>query len=391
MSFIVDGERAKKVGLFDTGKLGTIVALSLPANKQPRTKNRFMKYCPHCREGFEDDLKYCTFDGSVLRFIPPDARVIAPLPDLREARLRRGGRGAWKFAFIILFVVAIISAAALAVIYFRRAQTSDRAAQPVRPRLTQAEPVESPATSEETKTVLELAQLPRAQLMEMLPQNLLRRFHAAGSGQSADLRIFRDDKSQYVVLVGTVRVEGATLAERVSILQYDEEQFIDVTRRALPAVVSSGVILGQRSQARFDAESSDLLITVPASSNAIVKECASCEHAYQVVTLEWKGSRYVETARRWDNDRYTAFYVVAEALERRRVEARARGLIAPSLDPVISEGFDRAGKEGWTVQARVENEASETGDYELINGARSLIISVSKINGQWRAVRISDR
>ncbi|MEW6212816.1 MAG: hypothetical protein AB1631_31120 [Acidobacteriota bacterium] len=358
-------------------------------------KNRFMKYCPHCREGFEDDLKYCTFDGTALRVIPPDARVITPLPDLRETRSRRAGRGVWKFAFIILFLVAITSAAALAVIYLRRAQPSERAVQPAQSKPTQTNAVESPAVNEETKTVVELAQIPRAQLMEMLPQNLLRRFHAAGAdqGKPADLRIVRDDKSQYVVLVGTVRVEGGgqRLAERVLILQYDEEQFIDVTRRALPLSVSSGVILGQRSQAKFDAESSNLLITIPASSSAIVKECASCEHAYQVITLEWKGSRYVETGRQWDNDRYTVFYVVAEALERRRVEGRARGLIAPALDPVISEGFDRSEREGWTVQARVENEASETGDYELINGERSLIITVSKINGQWKAVRISDR
>ncbi len=354
-----------------------------------------MKFCPHCREGFEDDLKYCTFDGTVLRVIPPDARVTTPLPDPRETYSRRSGNGGWRFAFIILFLVAITSAATLAVIYFRGEQHTDPAAQPARSKISQPNSAEPPVVTEETKTALELAQLPRPQLMEMLPQNLLRRFHANGAGQGrpVDLRIVKDDKSQYVVLVGTVRVEGASqrLAERVLILQYDAEQFTDVTRRALPAGVSSGVILGQRSQAKFDAESSNLMITVPASSSAIVKECTSCEHAYQVVTLEWKGSRYVETARQWDNDRYTVFYVVAEALERRRVDGRVRGLIAPALDPVITEGFDRAGREGWTVQARVENEAAETGAYELINGERSLVITVSKINGQWKAVRISDR
>ncbi|HEY7545030.1 MAG TPA: hypothetical protein VID27_09120 [Blastocatellia bacterium] len=354
-----------------------------------------MKYCPHCREGFEDDLKYCTFDGTALKVIPPDAKVTTQPPDHRQSYSQRSGNGAWRFAFLGLFLIAIICAAALAIVYFRREQHRDPAAQPARAASPPSHSAEPPAVAEETKPSLELAQLPRAQLMEMLPPNLLRRFHATGAAQGKpdDLRIVKDDKSQYIVLVGTVRVEGGTqrLAERVMILQYDTEQFTDVTRRALPASVSSGVILGQRSQAKFEAESSNLMITVPASSSAIVKECTSCEHAYQVVTLEWKGSRYVETARQWDNDRYTAFYVVAEALERRRVDGRVRGLIAPALDPVITEGFDRAGREGWTVQARVESEAAETGAYELINGERSIVITVSKINGQWKAVRISDR
>ncbi len=354
-----------------------------------------MKYCPQCREGFEDDFVYCTFDGGALRLIPPDAKITTQLRDLRQTRSRRSGNGIWKFVLTIFFLIAVASAAALTVIYFRREQPGDSVNQPARTKTPQTNSVEPPPVTETTKTVLELAQLPRPKLMEMLPQNLLRRFHASGAGQGkpADLRIVKDDKSQYVVLVGTVRVEGASqrLAERVLILQYDEEQFTDVTRRALPASVSSGVILGQRSQAKFDAESSNLMITIPASSSAIVKECSSCEHAYQVITLEWKGSRYVETARQWDNDRYTVFYVVAEALERRRVDGRVRGLIAPALDPLITEGFDRNGREGWTVQARVENEAAETGAYELINGERSLVITVSKINGQWKAVRISDR
>lgn len=354
-----------------------------------------MKFCPHCREGFEDDLKYCTFDGTVLRGIPPDAKVTTQLPDLGQTYSTRSGNGGGRFAFIVLFLVAIIGAAAFAVVYFRGEQPSDPAAQPARSKTSQPNSSEPPVVSEETKTVLELAQLPRPQLMEMLPQNFLRRFHASGGSQGKpdDLRIVKDDKSQYVVLVGTVRVEGGAqrLAERVLILQYDAEQFIDVTRRALPSIVSSGVILGQRSQAKFDAESSNLTITVPASSSAIVKECTSCEHAYQIVTLEWKGSRYVETGRQWDNDRYTVFYVVAEAIEKRRVDGRVRAMIAPALDPVIAEGFDRDGKEGWTVQARVESEAAETGAYELINGDKSLIITVSKINGQWKAVRISDR
>jgi hypothetical protein len=142
---------------------------------------------------------------------------------------------------------------------------------------------------------------------------------------------------------------------------------------------------------KFHPENSNLLVTVPASSGYVIKECPSCERAYQVVTLEWKGSRYVEVSREWENDRYTVFYVVADALEKRRVDARARPLIDRSIDPLIAEGFPRNGREGWTVQSRVESEAAETGDYEIINGKETIIVTVSKIRGQWKAIRITTK
>jgi hypothetical protein len=126
-----------------------------------------------------------------------------------------------------------------------------------------------------------------------------------------------------------------------------------------------------------------------ASSNSVVQECATCDHAYQVVALEWKNGRYVESARTWENDRYTVFYLVAEALEKKKVDSRARPFIEASLDPIISQGFPRNGKEGWTVEFHGE-EGAETAGYELNNNFDRLLITVAIVKGQWKAVQITE-
>jgi hypothetical protein len=124
-----------------------------------------------------------------------------------------------------------------------------------------------------------------------------------------------------------------------------------------------------------------------ASSNSVVQECATCDHAYQVITLEWKNGRYTETARTWENDRYTVFYLVAEALEKKKVDTRARPFIETSLDPIVAQGFPRNGKEAWTFEFHGE-EGAETASYELNNNFDRLTITVAMVKGQWKATQI---
>jgi hypothetical protein len=254
-------------------------------------------------------------------------------------------------------------------------------------------PLSSPQP-QPTPERVSLAELSRQELMESLPRNLLRRFHAGEPGQGLpdDLRVIAGQSGEYVVLIGSGRIEGAsrTPAERMLILRYEENEFKDVTRQSLPAAYASGAVAGRQAQVRFDETGVNLLISEPASSSSIVQECASCDHAYQLVTLEWKGVRYAETSRAWENDRYSVFYATADALERKKVDHRARSVIDRALDPIISQGFARNGKEGWTVEWRGDEE-SDTASYELSNGAESLIITLSRLKGQWRAIQIVRR
>lgn len=366
-----------------------------------------MKVCPHCREQFEDELKFCTFDGSVLR---PQAatrttatgaasynrQASAKLPsyDVAAVDYATGPRSnGWKTAFFFLLAINLIAGAALATYLLMKP-----AQRPAETQLatTQSAPLgagEAPAPTEGAEAAKLPSEMAREELMQILPRNLLRRFHAGEQSQGTpdDLRVIKDESGEHVVLLGAGRLDGAARvpAERILVLKYENNDFKDVTRQALPSAYASGAVAGEQADVKFDETGDGLLIREPASSKAVVAECSQCEHAYQQVKLEWKGARYTETARAWENDRYTAFYVVADALEKRRVDNRARPFIDKSFDSVITEGFARNGKDGWTVEAHSNNEGDK-GTYELNNGDERLLIRVSRINGQWKAVEIDD-
>lgn len=217
--------------------------------------------------------------------------------------------------------------------------------------------------------------------MQLLPRDVTGRFQ----GGRPDLRIVSDDKYEYAVMAGIGRSSGAPIG-RILALRYDGGQFLDATRQLLPGAYSSGV-LRRQAEVRFDEANVNILLREPVSSRAIVDECDTCDHAYQQVILSWKDGRYVEKSRLWDNDRYSVFYAVADAIDKRQVEARARPIIDSSLDFKIARGFARNEGKGWTVVWR--NSTSETIEYELRNASGFLVITVSKDKGQWKAVALS--
>ncbi|HET8678318.1 MAG TPA: hypothetical protein VFO63_21130 [Blastocatellia bacterium] len=365
-----------------------------------------MKICPHCREQFEDELKFCTFDGAVLRpqaarqtAVPGAARyktqAAARIPTYNVAEPdyatpeRRNG---WKTAFFFLLAINLIAGVALAAYLLMKPQPKQDETPVAAPSLQPTAP-ENVTPAEEVEAPKLPSEMAREELMKILPRNLLRRFHAGEQSQGTpdDLRVIKDETGEHVVLLGAGRLDGPsrTPAGRILILKYEANDFKDVTRQALPAAYASGAVAGEQADVKFDETGVNLLIHEPASLKTIVAECAQCEHAYQQVKLEWKGARYGESSRAWENDRYTAFYVVAEALERRRVDARARPFIDKSLDPIIAEGFARNGKDGWTVEAQSETQADNAA-YELNNGDERLLIRLTRVNGQWKAVHIDD-
>jgi hypothetical protein len=364
-----------------------------------------MKVCSNCREKFEDEMNFCTFDGSPLRFAGPrpparhkaaafdgqgaQVRIPAAAGYRRERRARQIGR---KTVLVAALMIAAIggTVAALRLLEGKSRPAPSQSAYSVAApaALAQAEPAE-----ETVKPRVSLGELNRQELMELLPKNLLRRFRAGDTAQGTpdDLRVLSGEAADYVVLIGAGNVASTSRAPsaRILVLKYEEDRFQDVTRQSLPRRYGEGVIEGQRAEVNFDEASVKIILREPASLTSVVDECPKCEHAYQQVTLEWKADRYLESARAWENSRYTAFYVVADALAKQRVDAPARPFIESSLDPVIAKGFARTGARGWAVEWRSDDDEAETADYELNNGLDHLIITVSKIKGQWKAVDIT--
>jgi hypothetical protein len=354
-----------------------------------------MKTCPVCREQFEDELRFCTFDGSPLpgaRKSKPDIHGRTDIvidPDEYAASPAHNG---WRTAFFLLLAL-MFTGAAIATAYFlmqpRTSQAGRTSMQSslITPTSIPTEPTPAPEAVAKEPALHEMT---RQELMAKLPKNLLRRFHAGETSQGTpdDLRVVSAETGEYVVLLGSGRIEGSVKvpAQRILILKYEENDFRDSTSELLPASYRSGAVAGRGAQVRFSEGGHNVIVREPASKSSVVNECASCDRAYQVLTLEWKNGKYVESGRAWENDRYTVFYVVADALEKKKVDPRARPFVEKSLDPIITQGFTRSGKDGWTVEWRADDE--ESASYELIDESDRLMITLSRVNGQWKAVQI---
>jgi hypothetical protein len=361
-----------------------------------------MKTCPVCREQFENELRFCTYDGATLVAATRTASGALRAPQLEGAPTvvfnadahKREGNG-WKWAFLVLLMLVLVGVGigAAYLVMNRQSRVAVTTAPPVAVSESKQTPAQAAPDAQPDDKPPSLATLGRQELMDRLPQNLLRRFHSGdpGQGMPDDLRIVGGPKGECVVLIGSGKLEGGlrTPVERILLLKFEEDEFRDVTRQLLPAAYASGTLAGKGAQVKFAETGASILVRGAASSNSIVQECGTCEHAYQVVTLEWKNGRYVETSRAWESDRYTTFYVVADALEKKQVDSRARPFIESSLDPIIAQGFPRTGKEGWTVEFHGE-EGAETGSYELNNNFDRLSITVSIVKGQWKAVQIAE-
>lgn len=337
-----------------------------------------MRYCPTCSEEYEDELNYCTFDGAVLH--PPGLQHGSASTG-RERSVNK-----WKVAFFALLSAVLAGVVWIGGSKFYRAADKSVEAQGARTAVDRPRP--APTTGEDHEPIrnsVPMSKLGRAEVLEIVPNQLVRWFR---DGAPTEMRVVASKEVEYLLLIGIGRTGAGGPAERIIALAKDGEDLTDVTRQVLPASFGSG-LFGPRSHVKFDGGGSNIILRVPASSTKIVDECPSCEHAYQRIALEWKDDRYMEAERAWDDDRYTAFYVVAEALERRKVDARARPLIDRGLDGVLSRGFGRVEKRGWIVENLTEDNQASTAEYQLRNGTDRLTITVSRASGRWKATRVS--
>lgn len=365
-----------------------------------------MKYCPACSEEFdEDEFNFCTFDGATLELIgggigfrqASERFTKAPSidsPDDEAGEVQPAQSNAtWKVAAFIVIATLLLGAAAYAVFLSSRTTLKSPAAQQVGQPSAASRDSSQPAEQEAAPEPIDITEMTRDGLMKVIPKSVLARFNGAlGAGVPDDIRVLTEKEDQYVVLVGGAGRDPLTRAtsDRIVVLKYENETFSDVTRQAVPGSIGAGTLRSPGGLA-LESAGKNLIVRQPVSSRAIVDECPTCEHAYHRVTMEWEGSRYVEKERSWDNDRYTAFYVLAEALEKGKIDGRARPMIDRSLDETVAQRFPRPEKRGWTVETLTEDKQATTADYQLRNGSDRLVIRVSQVNGSWRAVRITER
>ncbi|HWP42226.1 MAG TPA: hypothetical protein VNO14_03245, partial [Blastocatellia bacterium] len=196
-----------------------------------------MKVCPRCLKQFEDQ---------------DEARV-----------------NGWKAAFFVLLGIVIAASGAVAAYFSLAAEDETPADQQQARAPVSPAPQAPPAQAENPETLVSLAELAPEELIEALPKNLLRRFHAGEplQGKPDDHRLIKDEKGEFIVLIGRSRLDGGPQvpAERILILQYGENQFRDVTKQLLPAPYSRGVITARQAQVKFESDGPTLIVREPAS------------------------------------------------------------------------------------------------------------------------------
>ena len=359
-----------------------------------------MKICPKCGEAFDDDMNFCFFDGISLSATRagqrPGILSFADGPPIEYVSPTHSSPNRFRTALFILLAITIIGAGAW-IIFYRLKQPVTASAARETPRLQPAANIEAPSaplaepSASNLGESLSITDLSHDDLLKILPKNLMRRFHEGDrdQGKPDELRILRSESDQYIAALGTGKSgDGQRAATaRMLVLKVDGQQLRDVTRQALPGPLGAGAIPGARSQVRFE-EGNELVARVPVFSSNIIDECSTCEHSYQLVRLAWKGSAFAESSREWDNDRYTAFFAGAAALEKRNVDSKARVMIERSVDPFIAQGFNHRDKKGWSVQSLTDDDAATTAEYEMSNGTERVVVRVSKINGAWRVVKM---
>ncbi len=360
-----------------------------------------MKYCPICYEGFEEDLLFCTFDGEALQLLETGQRITGRQPIFEEWRneqkkkvstAQSHRRKAKPLSRTIVIgsssVVALcVVAAAVTYLFLSRNMSVETPITNAATATSASKPEEALAPSE-AKSLPSLSELSSERLQAMLPPALMRRF---AHNRSEDMRILKTDKGEVAVLIGSGgydSVSGATL-RRLLIVKYESEQFADVTPHLLPAGFSAGAVAGARAQVRFDNETPNLFIRVQVPNGGVLRECSSCDHAYQTVTLEWTGARYAETHRTWDDDAFTAFFVFAQALSKRQADVKSKPFMSDAVAVEVSQGFARNSKQGWTVHGRGEGQDSNTVSYELSNGEENLAVTLSKASGRWQVLKFA--
>ncbi|MEW6730705.1 MAG: hypothetical protein AB1489_05155 [Acidobacteriota bacterium] len=245
-------------------------------------------------------------------------------------------------------------------------------------------------------TTLRLKELNREELLRLVPAYALNGIKSEmGEGQPDDLRVIDHGDDQYLVLLSSQLGKEEAIQRQLSVFKLDGNHFADITKQVLPSEFSEGRMGDELVKVNFIDHSYDLEITSPIGryGTDLIEECFGCEHAYFIQELNWCGSEYQMGMKQWRNDPYTAFYLVAQALANKSLAEDQSTIIDPALAADITQGFERAPGQRWSVQNLTsqnprELQTLDTISYFLTNGTNGIKITVTKQEGNWRVSAI---
>jgi hypothetical protein len=273
---------------------------------------------------------------------------------------------------------------------------------------------------------LKLQDLTPQERFQLIPAAFREKFiSASGENLPDDQQLITTADVEYLVVFGSQLIESKKV-KTLMLFKWEAGSLANVSPQSLPADFPQGQICPEPGQLKFYGQSHDILITQPTTLTAAnqpqlplikevvdcsannkslksssidsstadgVSEMALCEQAYTVQELYWCGSDYQLGAKRWHNDPYTVFYVVANALENKALTAEVRLILPASLEFEITQGFERDPGFFWTAKNLTTDDAQElkvldTVTYALTNGKSTIKVTVAKTDGWWQVTDI---
>lgn len=245
-----------------------------------------------------------------------------------------------------------------------------------------------------TLASLDLNKLTTSELLSLVPVKVLTRYRTStGENLPEQTSIINQDGDQYLVLLGLERINDEDKQFLASVFKLEGGALSDISREALPVETDKLI----KVTANFINKGPDFDIKMPVQTE-LFENCEGneCEQVYAIQEVAWCGTDYQMGVKNWSNDPYTILYIFAQALDKRSLPVRDRSFVATTLDPLISQGFDRGANGKWQVknlttdnlfQLKTLNKVS----YSLSNGTESIIVNIEKQeNGIWQATSLED-
>jgi hypothetical protein len=317
----------------------------------------------------------------------------------------------WVIAGISLFLVSgLVLISTFYYVENRRAQ-----------KLTLVKTNSSIAQTLSINKELRLQDLTPQQWLELIPLTFREKFVSPGGEAIPDeLRLITTADAEYLVVFGLQSINSKKV-KTLMLFKWEGGSLANISPQALPSDFPQGQVCSGAGQLKFYPQSSDILISQPASLLAVaplqtplikdVGECDShadsetnstndqnmdagiCEQAYTIQELYWCGSDYQLGQKRWRNDPYTIFYLVANALENKKLSLETRLVVPSHLELEITQGFERDPGFFWTARNLTTDDAQELRlvnevVYALTNGKSTIKITITKIDNWWQVTSI---
>ncbi|MBI4851948.1 MAG: hypothetical protein HY819_09145 [Acidobacteria bacterium] len=251
-------------------------------------------------------------------------------------------------------------------------------------------------TTDLSSNLLDLSKLSSQDLLNMVPVKVLSRYRTSlGDNLPNQISVVNQNEDQYLVLLGLERIDGDDSNKKflASVFKLEGGTLSDVSKETLPDELDN---FGNVT-AEFIRKGPDFDIKLPVKME-LFENCANveCEQAYYIQEVAWCGADYQIGIKNWSNDPFTVLYIFAQALDQRTLPLRERDFVANTLDPLISQGFDRGTNQKWkatnlTTDNLFQVKTLDKVSYSLSNEITSITVNLEKqANGLWQVTSLEN-